>query len=657
MYCQQKITEESFLLNTLIKNFFKLLLVLICVSLPKLNAATVDDFSRHAQYHNIKISPDGKHLAALINVGEGKDLVFLDAESYKVTYRLSAGKKNLPGNYYWVNNERVIIQVQQSRGSLEIPLSYGELYAVNYDGKKARMIFGYRAKGGIRGASNASSQAGFLLDLLKEDDRHVLIKKQAFSRSDVLPQVAKLNIYTGKERVLRSAPIPNSQFLIDNNGQARFVSGIDKNHKTQLFYSEGGESKWKNFGDDFDGEFTPISFTPDNQSIYALKSENGETQGLYKYNLTTKEKNLLYKSKVVDPTNIMQSSLGSIFGLRLDEDYSSYFYLDDNNKDAKLHKALYGAFKGANVTITSTTKDGKQIIVHVDSDINPGDFYLFHTETMQAKLLFNSAPWIKSQEISQVEPFRIKTPDGLILNGFLTLPKNSGKNLPTVILPHGGPHYRDYWGYDSQVQMLANAGYAVVQVNFRGSTGYGKAFMKAGYKNWGTKIQDDILLATNYVIQQGVADKNRLCIFGTSFGGYSALQSAIRAPELFKCAIGYAGVYDLPMLYEEGDIKDNKWGDAYLDKTLGTDVAEQRAQSPVYHIDQLKAPVLIIHGEDDERAPIEHAEKLKEMLDKHNHPYEWLVKDKEGHGFYNEDNILEANKKILSFLDKHIGQR
>ncbi len=652
MYCQSKLAGKSFFLSTQIKYFLKLSLTLICVSVTKLNAATIDDFSRHVQYYNIKISPDGKHLAALVNSNGGKRLVFLDAESYKVTYALNAGKKSQPSDYYWVNNERVIIQVEQLRGSLEQPLNYGEIYAVNYDGKKGKMIFGYRAKD----LKARSGDAGFLIDTLEGDDKHVLIRKQLLSRkSDVLPKVIRLNVYSGRVKGIRSAPIAYSQFLIDNNGQPRFVTGVDDNHKTKLFYSQGKGNKWQPFGDEFDGEFMPITFTEDNQGIYALKSQNGKTKGLYKFNLKTQEETLLYKSEMVDPTYVIKSDLNSVYGLRLDEDYPSYIYLDSDDTEAKLHKALYSAFKGDNVVITSKTKDGKQIIVKVDSDRNPGTFYLFNTKKMQAKHLFNSAPWINPQEMSQVEPFRIKTLDGLILNGYLTLPKNKVKNLPTVVLPHGGPHARDYWQFNPQVQMLANAGYAVVQINFRGSTGYGKAFMEAGYKNWGNKIQDDILLAANYVIQQGIADKDKMCIFGTSFGGYSALQSAIRAPEVFKCAIGYAGVYDLPMLYEEGDVTSLKWGDAYLDKTLGTNREQQLAQSPVYNADKLQAPVLLIHGNEDKRAPLEHAEKLRDVLDEKGHPYEWLVKYKEGHGFYDEDNILEANTKILSFLGKYIG--
>ena len=631
--------------------YFFYIAILICTVVTQVNAASIEDFSRHSQYYNIKISPDGKHLAALANVNGSKSLVFLDAKTFEITYTLSSGRNSQAAAYYWVNNERVIIQVEQSRGSLELPLNFGELFAVNYDGKKRKMIFGYRAESGVV----VNGKSGFLKSLLKNDKKHVLIQTHAWSRKQgVPPKIVKLNVYNGKIKHVKTAPIGDSEFLIDNDGEPRFVSGINDDFQVELFYLKNKNSKWQAFGNEFNGKFTPLAFSNDNKSIYALKSENGAPQGLYEYNLDTKEEALLYQNEHVDPTYPLRSSLSKFYAVRIDEDYPNYVYLDKNIQAAKLHKALFSAFKGDKVAITSKTKDNKTITVHVSGDRNPGVFYLFDTTTMKARYLFSAASWIKPEELSPVEPFRIMSQDGLALNGFITLPKGKGKNLPTVVLPHGGPHARDYWGYDPQVQMLTNAGYAVVQVNFRGSDGYGENFIEAGYGNWGSKIQDDILLATQYAIQEGIANKNKICIFGTSFGGYSALQSAIISPELFKCAIGYAGVYDLPMLYEEGDIKSIKWGGAYLDKTLGKDKVQQIEQSPVYHVDKLKAPVLLIHGEEDERAPIEHAEKLRAALDNKGHAYEWLVKDKEGHGFYDEKNILETNKRILSFLKKYL---
>ncbi len=635
------------------QKFFLYIAILVCTIVIQADAASIEDFSRHSQYYNIKVSPDGKHLAALANVNGTKSLVFFDAETFEITYTLNSGRNSQASAYYWANNERVIIQVEQLRGSLEQPLNYGELFAVNYDGKKRKMIFGYRAESGLV----VTGKSGFLKSILKSDKKHVLIQTQEWSRKPgVAPKIVKLNIYNGKTKHLKTAPIGGSQFLVDNEGVPRFVSGMSDDFKVERFYLKDKNSKWQVFGDEFNGEFTPLAFSDDNQSIYAMKGEDGAPQGLYEYNLDTKEETLLYQNEYVDPTNFLRSSFSQFYGVRIDEDYPNYIYIDKNIQEAKLHKALFSAFKGDKVTITSKTKDNTTITVHVSGDRNPGAFYLFDTTTMKARYLFSAASWIKSEDLSPVEPFRITSKDGLALNGFITLPKGKGHNLPTVVLPHGGPHARDYWGYNPQVQMLTNAGYAVVQVNFRGSEGYGQKFVEAGYENWGSKIQDDILLATQYAIQEGIADKNKVCIFGTSFGGYSALQSAINSPELFKCAIGYAGVYDLPMLYEEGDIKSIKWGSAYLDKTLGNDKVKQIEQSPVYHVDKLKAPVLLIHGEDDERAPIKHAEKLRAALDRKDHSYEWLVKDKEGHGFYDEKNILEANKKILSFLKKYIGK-
>jgi dienelactone hydrolase len=625
-----------------------------------IQAVSLEDFSKHAEYHNVKISPDGKHLAALVTKGNQRSLVFLETDTYKVTYSLNASEKNQAGDYYWANNERVIMQIQQMRGALEQPINAGEIYAVNYDGSKKRMLFGYRAdkalinKGGS--TSGASRNSGMVVSLLPDEPKYVLVVKQPFTRGgNTLPQVIKLNIYNGKETDVKRAPMPWSNFLIDSEGQPRFASATDKNFKNQLFYSEGEGDSWKKFDVSFGGEFQPIGFTTDNESIYAFKSDAGEPQGLYKYNLKTQKETLLFKSDIADPTGILSSQLNEVYGVRVDEDYPKYVYLDESLADAKLHKALYQFFKGDKVAITSKTDNDEKLIIHVSGDKNPGSFYLFNTKTMKNMHIFDSRPWLKKADMAAVEPFRLKSKDGLTINGYLTLPKGKQTNLPTVVLPHGGPHLRDYWGYQPQVQMFADAGYAVIQVNFRGSTGYGKDFEKAGYGNWGTKIQDDITLATKYAIQQGITDKNRVCIFGASFGGYSALQSAIQEPDMYKCAIGYVGVYDLPMLYNEGDIKTRSWGGAYISTTLGKDVAVQKAQSPVYHVDKLKAAIFLIHGAEDQRAPIEHAEALRASLDAIDYPYEWLVKEKEGHGFYDEANVLEANQKIMSFLDKHIG--
>lgn len=614
-------------------------------------AITVEEFSKHPQFYDVKISPDGKHLAVLINTEGRKTLAFLETDSKKVTYALRGGNRDQAGSYYWVNNERVVVQVQRVSGRFERPGSAGELYAVNFDGKKKKMIFGYRSKPGLA----LSAEGGFLLDNLPGDDKRILIEKRTLSKSGgSIPQAVKLNVYTGRENRVKRAPIAYGGFLVDHTGTPRFSIGTDEDHVTHIYYTEGKGEDWQKFGEDIEGEFRALGFAEDNNTVYITKSGNGGPMGLYEYDITTKKSTLVYQSQLANPSPL-SVDLNQVYGIRVDEDYPSFYFLNKDSLESKLHQKLVASFNGDTVRITSMTADRGKAVLHVSGDRNPGEFYLYDTKTNKATHLLSSRNWLDKSKLAPTEPFRIKTPDGLVLNGYMTLPLGKTANLPTVVIPHGGPHARDYWGYNAGAQLLASKGYAVVQVNFRGSSGYGQAFLEAGYTQWGAKIQDDILLATKYAVQTGVADKERLCIYGVSFGGYSALQASIREPDTFKCSIGYVGVYDLPMLYEEGDAKDVKWGDAYLDKTLGTNKAELIAQSPVHNIDKLKAPVLIIHGEEDNRAHFEHALALRDALDEHKHPYEWLVKDKEGHGFYKEENIIEVNHKVLAFLDKYIG--
>ncbi|KFZ37543.1 peptidase S9 [Shewanella mangrovi] len=638
----------------------KPLLLAVAFCCLSAQAVTVADLAKHPEFYNVKISPDGKHLAILVNKDNHKTLAFMRTKDYQITYALSNSSDQQPGQYYWVNNERVLIQIERIGGSLEQPRDYGEIYGINYDGSKQALLNSYKSPGLAR--SNYG-QGGYtqLLYRLPEDERNVLVSQtnadsnaQFVSQLNIVTQVQKMNIYTGRMIKEKVSPIGYNRFLVDNNGVPRFVVGKTATDQTKLFYSDGKGEQWISF--DEDGEnFQPLAFSQDNQSVFALKSVNGAPAGLYRYDLASQKQTLLYQSNIASPTAPLKSSISDIYGVRLDEDYPNYFFIRDDLRVAQIHQALVQAFKGSSVEITSRTDDGKLMVVHVSSDRDPGQFYLFNTDTMKAKFLLTAMAWIKPAEMSPTEAFRIKTADGQSLTGYLTLPKNSdGKNLPTIVMPHGGPHARDYWRFSAWVQTLASQGYAVVQVNFRGSTGFGSNFMRAGYQEWGGKIQDDIYAATQYAIQTGVSSKDHICIAGGSFGGYSAVQSAIRYPDTYKCAIGYAGVYDLPLLYKDGDIKDIRWGDSYLDKTLGLDNKQQQAMSPTYNVNKLKAALFIVHGEEDKRAPISQAYALKKALDDIQYPYEWMVKANEGHGFYKEENIREFYDRSLAFIKKNI---
>jgi dipeptidyl aminopeptidase/acylaminoacyl peptidase len=293
--------------------------------------------------------------------------------------------------------------------------------------------------------------------------------------------------------------------------------------------------------------------------------------------------------------------------------------------------------------------------MHVASDRNPGDYYLFNLKAKNASMLISQRDWINPERMATTRGFHFTARDGLRIDGLLTLPPGSdGKNLPMVVNPHGGPFgIQDVWGYSGEVQLLANAGYAVLQVNYRGSGGFGEAFEHAGYKQWGRAMQDDLTDATRWAIQQGIADSKRICIYGASYGGYASLEGVAKEPDLYRCAVGYVGVYDMPMMYHDGDIPERLFGRNFLKETLGEDKLEEI--SPDMHADRIKAPVLLTAGGADERAPIEQSKRMEQALRNAGKPVETLYYPEEAHGFYKMEHRQELYTRLLAFLRANIG--
>jgi dipeptidyl aminopeptidase/acylaminoacyl peptidase len=259
--------------------------------------------------------------------------------------------------------------------------------------------------------------------------------------------------------------------------------------------------------------------------------------------------------------------------------------------------------------------------------------------------------------MAEMKPIQYKARDGLTIHGYLTVPKgSSGKNLPLIVNPHGGPELRDNWVFDPEVQFLANRGYAVLRVNFRGSTGYGKSFVKAGFKEWGRKQQDDITDGVKWAIAQGIADPKRICIFGASYGGFAALTGLEQTPELYRCGISYAGVIDVQRNFKSIE-RNLKIVQAALADMLGeakTDASYWKEISPINHVDKIQVPVFLAYSEYDPKIPIATARDLAKALKKRGKLYDFMVKDNEAHGFHQEVNRIEFYKKVDQFLKANL---
>ena len=629
-----------------------------------IHANELNDFIKHSKYESVKISPDGKHLAVKTTFEGKKVLAFLDFKTKKLEYLLRLAKKRNVGRFYWVNNERVVLDVTYSYGPLDQERPEGSLYGVNYDGSKGGYIFGRLAKGNQRSKNSKLLTSGTprIISTLKDSDKYIYVSVSPWrrtSRQSMMPaELIRLDAYSGKQRGIMRSPGRGDGFVLDNNNEVRFAYGVTGYEKNELFYREpDGEWQGYNYPVEAD-DITIHGFNEKNDKFYFSAYKDGDTGTLYSYKIATKKVSKIYQNKTVVLSSVLRNYKGLPYGVTINEDYSNFLFFNKKIEHAELHAQMYQSFKGDSVYLTSSTSDGKDIIIYTSSDKNPGTYYHYNTDTKKAKFLLETNDWLNKSELAEVVPYKFKARDGKELHGYLTLPHGKeAKNLPLVVNPHGGPHGpRDYWGFDWRVQALASKGYAVLQVNFRGSGGYGHKFEESGYLQWGAEIQYDIIDATKWAINSGYADENRVCLYGGSFGGYSALMSAIVAPDMYKCTIGVSGVYDLPLMYNDGDIPSSLWGTKFLDKVLGGENEGLLKFSPVHQIKRLKAPVLIIHGTADERTPISQANSLIAVLKEKKHDYKTLIVEDEYHGFINEDNRLKAVNTIVNFLDKHIGK-
>ena len=598
----------------------------------------LEDFFRPSDESAFQLSPDGQYISYLAPWHDRLNLCVRRVDGNDAPRRLTAETERSLAGYCWKGNDRLLF-VKDTGGDENY-----QLYGVSPEGGEPQA---YTAFKGVRTQ---------IIDSLDHVPDCVLI---ALNRRN--PEVFdpyRLDLRTGELTLLCENPGNIQGWMTDHAGRLRAASAIVDGVNTQLLYRDTEDEAFRpvlttNFRERVDF----LLFTADNRKVYAATNRGRDKMALVLMDpATCKEEEVLFEHERYDVASISYSERrGKLLGVFCSghkEPVRHYFDADE----AALRARLEQHFGGRRFGMADVDKVEENYLFFVGGDRTRGSYYFYNIKEDHPRLIARLAPWLVEDELCPMEPFTYTTRDGLCIEAYLSRPQGARENLPLVVIPHGGPWARDHWGFSSEVQFLCNRGYAVLQMNFRGSTGYGRQFLEASYKEWGGRMQDDVTDGVQYLISQSIANPSRIAIYGGSYGGYAALCGLCFTPELYCCGVDYCGVSNLftfmqtippywrPML----EMMYEQVGDPVQDRE------RMAAVSPALHADRIASPLFIAQGANDPRVSKAESDQMVEALRGRGVQVEYMVKDDEGHGFANIENRLDFYRALEAFLVKHL---
>lgn len=614
-------------------------------------------FAKHAEYRGAQLSPTGEYVSVVTPYEDrhGLSIIKLSGNYDRSLIKFDV-KETIAGSY-WTADNRIVVFKARDLGFLEEPIPTGDVYAANADGSDQEQLFGYLPdRGNIRSQFKDEGQTSFV-GLIGGGKGEALFYFRPYGtgNSDTASSVFRVDTRTGSRRQVDT--IPGGDVVADHSGVVRFNYGsYASGEPYQQYRARAGEA-WREVPKSIAGyRITPLQFDTDNNHVYATISDKGEPAALYRVDLAAGTRERLAGNADIDISRVLYAGEnGAPFAVVYNPGKPKIDYIDPTAELAKLHAGLMKLFPGQLVEIVNFTDDGNKFLFLVHSDRHPGAYYVFDRKSMQPQMLFEVADWIDPAKMAPTRPIEFANAGGTKLYGLYTAPLGKQGPQPMVVLPHGGPYgLHDAWEYNAEVQFLASRGYGVLQVNYRGSGGRGESFERSTYQQWGTGIQADIADGVRWAIAQNLADAKKICISGGSFGGYSAAMNPILNPSMYRCAIAYAGVFNLDERYKDGNASYSVQGREALKRTMGEPGSELlKTQSPNLRAAELNVPILIIHGTTDHTVPVDHARMMEAALKKAGKTYETFIVPDEGHGFYKEENQAEAFRRMEAFLRKY----
>ncbi len=594
------------------------------------------DFFKNPEKNGYQISPDGNYFSYLTS-WENRMNVFVQKVGSDEVVRVTSATERDISSYFWKGNNK-IMYLQDKAGDENF-----KLYSVNKDGSDLKLL------------SPEDKVRTEIVDDLEDIDDYMLVNMN--ERNPQAFDVYRINVNTGEKKMIAENPGNIMGWMTDHDGKLRIAIASDGVNSV-LMYRETEDAPFKEvLVTNFRESVEPIFFSFDNKFVYASSNLGRDKSAIVKFDIASgKEMEVMYENPYVDVSGLSYSKKRKVLtAISYVKEKREMKFLDAVAE--KRYNRLKKELGDYEVVITGVNKNEDKFLVRTYSDRSLGSYYFYDQASDKLSKIAEVSPWINESELAVQKPVSYTSRDGLTINGYLTLPVGvEAKNLPVVMNIHGGPWARDNWGFNPEVQFLVNRGYAVLQVNYRGSTGYGRKFWEASFKEWGKKMQDDVSDGVKWLISEGIANPKKVGIYGGSYGGYATLAGLAFSPELYACGVDYVGVSNLftfmktippywqpfiKMMYE-------MVGDPEKDSLL------LESASPVFHADKIVAPLFVAQGKMDPRVNIAESDQMVEAMKKRGIDVEYLVKDNEGHGFRNQENRFDFYGSMEKFLAKHL---
>lgn len=631
--------------------------------LAKTMQPPLSSFSRLPAFSRVSLSPNGSQVAYIQNYEHPHNLAVLTVFNPKTKKKrliVKSDNKAIKINWFeWANEEVLIVSARFEASNRRVKYFETRLVSIDLTVKDSELelkhLLKHKSKLNYSSGNSISQFQDSVIDFLPHDPEHILVEVD-FDEPQK-PSVYKVNVREGKQLRIERGKLSIRSWITDQQSQLRIGRAHDyTTGKITYFERKNKETDFRSLFQYMSFDDKPISvlgFGIDPNVVFYTQYKN-DKKALYKINLTTMESELILAHQDYDVSGNLIYSRTTQDAIGIIDEHSPFgrYYFDE--ADYKFHHRLDKTFPDTTNYITSRSNDESIYVVYAEADNTPGLYFYGNKNDNSLVLLGESYPELYGTKLAHHKKINYKARDGVEIEAYLTLPVFGEAPFPTIIHPHGGPGARDYDGFDPWVAYLTSRGFAVIRPNFRGSVGYGYEFSQAQMGRWGLEMQDDVSDAAMHLINNGTADPEKTCIFGASYGGYAATMATVKTPNLFTCAVSFAGVTDL-----RGIVSNTKrylGGKLVAEKQFGDETDDLKTRSPLYNIEKIKTPILLIHGVEDRSVPVAQSQDFAEELEDAGKNVRYIEFKDGGHSLGIQQNRTIFFEELDGFLTKYLGK-